>query len=62
MLKCLELELGEKQEEAREKKLAKKYRMVKFFGKSVSHKISLPFIDHSLCVGQYDYPETIHGI
>ena len=32
MLKCLEQELGEKQRETKERKLAKKYRMVKFFG------------------------------
>ena len=34
MLKCLATELEEKQQESRDKKMNKKYRMVKFFGMS----------------------------
>ena len=36
VLKCLATELQEHQQEAREKKMNKKYRMVKFFGEPLS--------------------------
>lgn len=46
VLKCLATELEEKQQEARDKKLSKKYRMVKFFGKTTPSALIIQLLTY----------------